>query len=117
MHMKFGEYNSPDALRIQLSKYVFEKGYDHNTYDLAFEVISNNFKCQTVIHDEESQRTPKCYVGHAFSQSIHLVKSRNYYDLLFQKILNTTDPGVSTQAEIDLTECFESQRLAKVRNL
>ena len=95
---------------------MFEKEYDHDTCDLISDGISNIFKCQTVIPDIESQRTSKYDVGHTFSQSIQLVKPRDHHDLLLQKN-TTTDPDVSIKAEVDSIECFEIQRLIKVRNL
>ena len=47
--MEFGEYNSLDALRIQLHKPAFEKEYGHDTCDLVFETLPNIFKCHMVM--------------------------------------------------------------------
>lgn len=68
-----------------------------STCDLVFNALSNIFKCEIVIHDKKSHRTPKYYIGHTTKETFI-----------------TTDPDVCIKPKIGLTEYFERQKLVKV---
>ena len=85
VYMQFGEYDTPDTLRNELSKYTFDKSYGHDTADLVIEALSNIFKCNVLIHDKEIQENPQSTVGECFLNTMHLLKSNDHYDLLVER--------------------------------
>ena len=44
IYMAFGTYSSPNELRSELSNYNFDKSYEFDTADLAFEALSRIYK-------------------------------------------------------------------------
>ena len=109
VYLQFREYESPDALWNELTKYTFDKAYDHDTADLVMEALSKIFKCKVLIQDGNPQKNLTCIIGHTFSSAIYLIKSREDYNLLIQ----ATDQHstVKPKKEHVPVKCIKVERL------
>ena len=86
LYIKFGVYESPEDLRIELAKYTFSKNYSNDTADLIIEALAKVYKAQVFIHEDKIQKHPENNVGVEFPNIFHLIKTGQHYDLLKQTI-------------------------------
>ena len=90
MYMEFGTYASPDELRSELSKYIFDKSYEFGKADLVFDALSRIYKCLVFI-----QASPTDHVGETFTITIHLLHQKDHYDLLQLRNQSKTPESVT----------------------
>ena len=71
--------------------------------------LSEIFKCKVLIHDGNPQQKPRFIIEHTFPSAMHLIKSRDHYDLLIQG----TDQHATVKPEKEHVpvECNEVERL------
>ena len=86
LYIKFGVYESPEDLRIELAKYTFSKNYSNDTADLIIEALAKVYEAQVFIHVHKMQQHSENNVGVDFPNIIHLIKTGQHYDLLKQTI-------------------------------
>ena len=86
LYMRFGVYESPEDLRIELAKYTFNKNYSNDTADLIIEALAKVYEARVFIHVDKIQQHPESNVGVDFPTFIHLIKTGQHYDLLKQTI-------------------------------
>ena len=61
--MDLGVYLSPDELRIESLKYIFDKSHEFDTADLVYEALSRIYKCRVFIHQDKPEASPTGHVG------------------------------------------------------
>ena len=81
LYIRFGVYESPEDLRIELAKYTCSKNYSNDTTDLIIEALAKVYEAQ-VIHVDKIRQHPENNIGVDFSNIIHLIKTGQHYDLL-----------------------------------
>ena len=86
LYIKFGVYESPEDLRIELAKYTFSKNYSNDTADLIIKALAKVYEAQVFIHVDKMQQHSENNVGVDFPNIIHLIKTGQHYDLLKQTI-------------------------------
>ena len=86
LYIRFGVYESPEDLRIELAKYTFSKTYSNDTVNLILEAPAKVYEARVFIHVDKIQQHPENNVGVDFPNIIHLVKAGQHYDLLKQTI-------------------------------
>ena len=86
LYLRFGVYESPGDLRIELANYTFSENYSNDTADLIIEALAKVYKAQVFIHEDKIQKHPENNVGVEFPNIFHLIKTGQHYDLLKQTI-------------------------------
>lgn len=104
IYKSFGEYSSCDELMNEVAKYAFEKGYGHDTADFIIEALSNVYKCRVFVHRNNPQKDPEGIVGEKFQNKIHVLKTKEHYDLLLA-VDGISNP-VKTEEEFILAERY-----------
>ena len=86
LYLRFGVYESPGDLRIELANYTFSENYSNDTADLIIEALAKVYEAQVFIHVDKMQQHSENNVGVDFPNIIHLIKTEQHYDLLKQTI-------------------------------
>ena len=74
LYIRFGVYESPEDLRIELAKYTFSKNYSNDTADLIIEALANVYEARVFIHVDKIQQHPQNNVGGDFPNITHSSK-------------------------------------------
>ena len=86
LYIRFGVYESPEDLRIELAKYTFSKNYSNDTADVIIKALAKVYEARVFIHLDKIKQNPENNVGVDFPNIIHLIKTGEHYDLLKQTI-------------------------------
>ena len=85
-YIRFGLYELPEDLRIELAKYTFSKNYSTDATDLIIEAPAKVYEAGVFIDVDKIQQRPENNVRVDFPNIIHLIKTGQHYDLLKQTI-------------------------------
>ena len=86
LYIRFGVYESPEDLRIELAKYTFSKNYSNDTADRIIEALTKVYEAQVFIQVDKIQQHPENNVEVDFPNIIRLIKTGQHYDLLKQTV-------------------------------
>ena len=108
LYKRFGVYESPEDLRIELAKYTFSKNYSNDTAYLIIEALAKVYEARVFIHVDKIQQHPENNVGVDFPNIIHLIKTGQHYDLLKQAIDVDDLPFNDEEKEESDCDCLKS---------
>ena len=86
LYIRFGVYESPEDLRIELAKYTFSKNYSKDAANQIIESLAKVSEPRVFIHVDKILQHPQNNAGVDFPKVIHLIKTRQHYDLLKQTV-------------------------------
>ena len=72
LYIKFGVYESPEDLRIELAKYTFSKNYSNDTADQIIEALAKVYEARVFIYVDKIQQRPENNVG-VVSQTLSIL--------------------------------------------
>ena len=72
LYIRFGVYEAPEDLRIELAKYTFSKNYSNDTADQIIEALAKVYEARVFIYVDKIQQRPENNVG-VVSQTLSIL--------------------------------------------